>query len=497
MYKPNLNMPLAIPYNERGMAGFTHTNTNSEDQRKINCFYEVTKSALTGQGKLDLTKRPGVSVDGNSYGVSAQAAYLIITKPLGSMADNSNTPWVISVNGSDITASDSASTSVVFSSGAGYVPCFIDKTLLSNKETIVFQARKADFTSAHRTFYSDSAVASFVEITDGDFTGLTHKGKMEHMDGYAFILESTNKIYNSDLNSLAAWTATSFISKQIRQDAPIGLARLNNQILAFGDETVEAFYNAGNATGSPLLPIRQLHQKVGLVPTTFGTGTHYYCTVENRLYFVGRASGGQRSLGVFSYNGSVFEKVSPSFIDKILGEGSIFSVSSFGFAGQKAVAISLVVTNSATPRWLMFFPEWRDWFEWNSTVFTPVNSSQFFIGATPNQHKMYVFNTSSDNWQDAGTSFTMRTQLNLPQDGHQRKRMAEFGVLADTARASNMLSVEFSDDDYISFINIGAIDLARDIKTLNRGGSYRKRAVRLSSTNALETRLHAFIARIE
>ncbi len=171
-------------------------------------------------------------------------------------------------------------------------------------------------------------------------------------------------------------------------------------------------------------------------------------------------------------------------------------MNSFSFQGKFAISILLTAPTASTQRWLMYFPEWKDWFEWNSTVIQPVNAGQFFLGVAPNQQKIYSF-PATDNWQDAGTNFTMQTQFKLPQDGHQRKRMAEFGVLADTARATNMLSVEFSDDDYVSFINIGAIDLARDIKTLNRGGSYRQRAVRLSSTNALETRLSAFIARIE
>lgn len=516
MYKPNLNMPLATSYNERGVAGFTHTQTNSEDQRKINCFYEVMKNPLTGQGKLSLSKRPGVTINASSFGLSTQAAFgittdffsgltkaALVSSPIVFANPNAATNRIIAYGGSG------SSTAVSLSSGGSVAEIFLDKTFISNVETIVIQARsQATLTAQERTYFSGSSVgAAWTEISDSDFTGGVgppfndrFRGKMEHMDGFAFILLNNNSIINSDLNSLANWTATSFINKLVISDAPVGLTKFSNQILAFGENSVESFYNAGNATGSPLLPIKQLANKIGMVRTSFSVGANYSCILNNKLFFIGRRAGGQASVGLFSYNGSVYEKVSPLYIDKIIGEkvdgDSYFSIGTFGFNGQSAIAISFTPVTATTQRWLMFLPDWNDWFEWNSTVFGPINNGEFFLGVPTNQQRVYNF-TSSDNWQDNGTSYTAQTQFKLPYDGHQRKRMAEFGVLADTARSTNMLSVEFSDDDYISFINIGAIDLARDIKTLNRGGSYRQRAVRLSSTNALETRLHAFVARVE
>src|SRR5260221_11871864 len=76
--EPNGIIPLASSYNERGVAGYSHAVTNSEDQRKINVFYEVVKNAATGKGTLTLSKRPGVlrdsafSAEQNTYGSSSQ-----------------------------------------------------------------------------------------------------------------------------------------------------------------------------------------------------------------------------------------------------------------------------------------------------------------------------------------------------------------------------------------------------------------------------------------
>jgi hypothetical protein len=504
MNKPNLNLPLASSYNERGVAGYTNTVTNRIDQQKVNSYYEVTKNSITGQGRLNLTKRPGVKLNSNFFGVSSQAAYAICNTP---GANNFLNPLVFSVFNTNIVVngpSGSAAAGTIIqtlSSGSAYIPCYLDSTFINSVNTIVLQ-NKIDFLP-HRVFFSTNG-SSWTEIVDTDFTSLNHLGKMEHMDGYAFILDATGnvgRIFNSDLNSLANWTSTNFITKSIIQDVVSGLAKHKNQILAFGAESVEAFYNAGNATGSPLSSIKQLSNRVGLQRSVSVGGTHYYDVVGDFMYFVGRNSGGSKSTGVFSYNGTTYEKVSTPFIDKILSENSFYSVRKIGFFGKTAVAISLTISTASTQRWLMFFPEWKDWFEWNSSVFGPLNSDEMFLGVSPNQNRVYSFGelitSLTDNWQDDGTSYQYMTQFKLPQSGHQRTRMAEFGVLGDTARASNQLLVEFSDDDDQSFYTVGNIELARDIKTLNRGGSYRQRTVRLSSTNALETRLSSFIARIE
>jgi hypothetical protein len=419
-----------------------------------------------------------------------------------------------------VVAVNSGTTKTVYStsSSEAWLPLFVDKTYISNVETVVIQLKLGNQSPPKEKvfFCSASLGAGFTQITDADFvspySGVAGVGKIEHMDGFAFELLSNNIIINSDLNSLANWTSTNFITKQITADKAMGLMKFKNQILAFGSHTVEAFYNAGNATGSPLSSIKQLASRTGLAPTGGAGGSNYYAILGEKLYFLGRQSGSSEDrsdqtalsmAGLFSYDGSRYEKVSNRAIDKIISERLAsklyFGMFSFGFHGKDAIAILLTNPDpiSTTQTWLMYFPEWNDWFEWNSTKFSPRNNGSFFMPTGTDQSKLYNFQIN-DLWQDAGTTnYTMQTQFKLPQDGHHRKRMAEFGVLADTARATNMLSVEFSDDDYVSFINIGAIDLARNIKTLNRGGSYRQRAVRLSSTNALETRLSAFVARIE
>lgn len=503
---------MASTVNERGVAGYTHSVTNSEDQRKLNCIFEVTKNNLTGKGTLTLAKRPGVTIESSTFGSSSQLAYLMLN-PVG----NSPTSRIVfNVLSGDVRSSTSVNNVVIVTGVGNVFPIYCDTTVISNVRNAVVQIATTtgnSDSSAFTYFASSSDIIlgnAWTHITDGDFTSLAFVGKMEHMDGYAFIMDATSRIWNSDVNSLANWTATSFITKGIQIDSPVGLARLNLKLLAFGQESVEVFYNAGNTTGSPLGRISNLAANIGLVATVrnatsnaVGGGTHYYATLENRIYFVGSRSGVSESsisknCGLYAFDGSEFGKVSTGYIDKILSEkssnNSIYSVNVVSIQGQSGIAVCLSVPSASTQRSLVFFPEWKEWFEWTSTIFSPVNGGGYHLGIVQPQ-KLFTF-AATDNWQDNGTSYQYFSQFKLPTKGSPRNVLNMYGVDADTARTANDLTVEISRDDCVSFSTLGTIDLTQDRKVLFRGGAFRNAHIRLGNTNAVETRIHNFIARV-
>lgn len=482
---PNLVVPLASSYNERGIAGFTTTFTSGLDQRKVNCVYRPVANSMTGKTTLYLSRRPGVTIDSSSYGSSGQNAYLVAALTVGD-------DWVFSTSGNDVRASSNSTTTTIVTA-ASWKPTFVDVTSISGTATAVLQITLG---TPQRVFYA-SAIGSWTEITDGDFPASTLCGKMEFMDGFAFALARDNRIYNSDINSLANWTAGNYITKQIEQDTAVGLAKYRNQIIAFGLHTAEVFVNAGNAAGSPLQSVKSLAAKVGSPRVLGGTKTtHYYAIVNETLFFVGTKSNSS-SKGLFAYNGERFERVSTPFIDSILSTTTvIYSVNGFEFMGRSAVAIGLDDPSSATQRWLMFFPEWKEWFEWSSSVFRPVNDGDKFLGVDQNQHKLYAFG-SADNWQDDSTDYTRTVQFKLPKNGNHRKFMRWCGVQGDTARSAQSLNVSFSDDDDQNFSTARVIDRTSDKPQIYRCGSYRTRTVRLTDSGNFEGRIESFLARID
>lgn len=489
--EPNVVVPLANSYNSRAIAGFTNVITSGIDQRKINSMYEPVINAISGQSTLYLIKRPGVADVGSTYGTSGQVAYLWDVAA-GALASTAANRWVFSTSSNDCRVSDASNTTVILTS-AGYAPAFVDKSFITSTDTMVVQLRHTNGTQ--RVFYSN-AIGVWTEITDSDFTTLAHVGKMEFLNGRAYILSRTGaRIYNSDLNSLSAWSATSFLTKQVVQDISTGLARFGDQIIAFGESTMEVFRDVGNPTGSALEAQTDLAQRVGL-PSTVVTGQrHYYTRVGQHMFWRG-----SNPIGVFAWDGQKVEKVSTPTIDKILAERQHYFVSSMDISGQTAVVIGLDLPSATTQRALLFFPEWKDWFEWNSTVFIPQSSQRMMdvcLGVGTNQHKLYQISSTSDNWQDAGTNYAFTHQFKIPKQGNALDRMSMFGVAGDTARSAQSLSVEFSDDDYQNFQTARNIDMTSPEKTLFHCGSYKtSRIARLSYTGSLGVRLKDALARI-
>lgn len=73
------------------------------------------------------------------------------------------------------------------------------------------------------------------------------------IDAYLFLAKTgTGDIYNSDLNHPETWTAGSFISSELYPDDVQALVKVNNYLLAIGTQGCEYFYDAANATASPL-----------------------------------------------------------------------------------------------------------------------------------------------------------------------------------------------------------------------------------------------------
>lgn len=509
--KPNMTLPLAISYNQRGQDAYTQAVTNSKDQRKINVVYELVENSITGKKTLYVSRRPGLITGTVISGATSDYPYLTIPDPSGVA-----TSWVAAVvdnAGTDVVVRNNLGTSSTIVTGVvSEWPQYFDRTVISGTQYGVLQTNNA--ASANNRAWYSSAVGSWTQISDSTYTGLSTSavGKLEHLDGFALQMTSDNKIYNSDINSLSAWGDASYITKSIEQDVGRGLARLGNLILAFGAETVEGFVNAGQASGSPLRRVPEISERIGLQavfgdvdvdpPISPNGSRHYYATIGKRIFFVGRRN--RSAQGVFTFNGTTFEKVSTPIIDRMLiNAGDFRHVCQVTVYGQDAVAISLSAYSATTQRWLMFFPHWNEWFEWTSTYAQCVNDGYNFIGigGTGSCDELMRFSTA-ENYVDGNVGVStvaipVTLQFILPDEDGSRHLMRWCGVVGDTQSSASNLAVEFSDDDFTTFSTARNIDLTASRKKITRCGSYLKRAVRLTNSDNHALRLTSFIARVE
>lgn len=482
--KPNVSVPLVASFNQRGLAGYTQAVTNSDDQIKLNSIYEPIQNAATGKNTLYLSKRPGVKLLTGTWGTSSQISYLHDIDVDGAG------PVLFYTVGDDIITENGAST--LITTAAGYAPAFVDKTMLANDVYLVLQLRNSTGGMTH--WLSNNLAVGFTQFTT---SAGSDRGKMEFLDGYAFTTDVNDggQIYNSQLNTLSTWPASNFVTRRAKLDQATGLGRFGSQLISWGTASMEVYRNAGTPFGSPLEFVPSLTQEYGLERVDVVGMRHYYAIVGGKLYWKGA-----NPHGVFAYNGQTVEKVSSLAVDKILAERQHYFIGPLGFSGQVALVIGLDLVTAATQRSLLFFPAWKDWFLWTSTVFIPQanpRDDNLFLGVSSNQHRLYSLHTSSNVFTDAGTNYEWLHQFKLPKPGNGFQRLDMFGLMGDTATAALNISTQFSFDDWGSLTSGRVIDMTSHDKRITRCGGMRTPVgVRLSYTGTESVRLEAAIARI-
>ena len=195
--------------------------------------------------------------------------------------------------------------------------------------------------------------------------------------------------------------------------------------------------------------------------------------VQDKLFFVGKQNlAGAASLGFYAYDGSRIEeiKVPPAML-RLLTELGFYSIDRFSFKGKTAVAILLTnPTTTSGHRWLMFFPEDQDWFEWTSDVFCPINNNGYCLGqkktGADTTANTYIISDSvyTDTTNSTTTNYPVSIQFSLPSEDGDWHTMSECGVVGDTNRTATSLTIEKSTDDFQNWVSVGTIDMTKNKK---------------------------------
>ena len=474
-------------------------STTLYDQRFTNCFPETTKNPITGSGKLVLVKRAGW---GSGGATDAGASYYATTGGC-TWSGYSTGPRAVFcfINGTTLKVMSWNSTASIVGATISNITAglqYLSETLVSNGGALgshlTLVAKKSTDSLPH-AWYLREGDASWTEITDVDFpanipvTPLTLRGGMVHMDGYAFVMDSIGQIWNSDLNSLSAWTSTSFINTSIVPDGGVGLARTKNLVVAFGTSSIEFFQNAGNATGSPLQRISSATIRIGAL---FISGYETIKQVGDDIYFIGVPSD-SGAPGVYVINGTSVKKISNAAIDKrIYAEALNVGIAGVvGIFGQKHLFLTVSASHMATygtPVYCLDTGLW--WYYIDSGAPIATGGNVYNSCATLNSADSYAervwFPTDYDQGygQASGTALTMSVQTVAIDHGTDNlKECTAFRLIADTQTVSGNASVSYSDNDYVSFSTAKTIDMTQKQKKLDVGlGWFRSRAWKIVET---------------
>lgn len=453
-------------------------STTTKDQRLVNCYVEtIERGTAYVPGRVAVVKRPGIDY------------YLSQTVGVGRgiWAYNGHIWYVI---GNQLYMDNTAKTVLTTSTGAvGSVAC-----TTAGVPSLFF----CDGTKG----YVIDSTNTVTIITDVDFPS-PHVPSPAYIDGYVCIIRgSSADVYNSDLEAPTSWTASNYLTAELFSDNAVGLARQNNMIVVFGANSTEFFYNAANATGTPLARYPGAFLQMG-TQAPYATGQN-----ERFCFFIGSSFSGGRT--VWKLDGYTPTPVSTDAIDRVLNlEGTAISNATsmlLRLQGHFFYVLHL------TSRTFVYDIDEEVWHEWTSsysqtTINTttiggtlPINTREinrttlvttttvsqinlaFNYAADIGDGRVYLLGSSSgkvglfneSSYQDVGLPVTVEFTTPIIDYGTTRRKfMHQLTVVGDLVSSS--LYLRWSDNDYQTYSSYKTLQLnSRPVFT--RLGMFRRRS---------------------
>lgn len=498
-------LPITGPYNTRINATNALTSTSgivgagvvgamvvgrgagvsTKDRRFVNCWTETISDQIQQSKTVYLVKRPG---------------FAALNTPQSGSIGNAILVWTGQGTGTKVMSAFGATNSSIYDGTTRLVTNNSDTTVITGKatgitESIISSTPTLAITSSDSTAWYYQDAGTVTKISDGDYPGNAGKtvvGTFAHMDGYAFVLTQDGLLYNSDLNSLTAWSASSFLSVNSYPDKGVGCIRKGDKIMAFGTESIQFFYNAGNAIGSPLSRIEPMTVKVGC------SNANAITQLGNDVYWSGSSPEG--GLAVYGYSDSI-RKISSPEIDRIL---ILAGANNISLSSLKIYGRSFVVVNASTVTFVYCLEEGL-WHQWTST--TPLWSKcagvsagneqvTYSISSLSTSGKVFVINPASYTYQDNGVSYTATAQSGLMGSGRNRNSYYDIELISDKEDSESIVTVAVSDDDYNTTTTLGTIDLSQTRGRIPLAGSSYRRSWILSHSSNTPFRIEAIAGRV-
>ena len=331
---------------------------------------------------------------------------------------------------------------------------------------------------------------TLTEVTDVDYPTSLVDG-VAFLDQYVFVLDDKGTVWNSVVSDPTSWETTDFITAEGEPDAGVAITTHYNYIVVFGEYTVEFFYDAANASGSPLDKVDASIIHIGCAA---GQSVQKF---DNTVMWVGQdRSGGKR---VYMLEGTSQTPVSSKPVERLLNaEGStIGDATSFvvRIEGHTFYAVTLPTLDKT----VVFDNVDKVWCEWTSYNGTTEGAFEGKYVAEVDgvqyvQHESSgkIFTLDTDIYQDDGNVIKVEGVTDLfDGDVSANKFQTRLDIVGDEASSSSTLSISYTDDNYKTYSTPRNVDLS-DRAFLTRLGRFQRRAYKYTHESNTPMRLEAF-----
>lgn len=463
-------IPLAAPVGEREPAA-------GKDPRLKNCFKETVQEE--GKPTVYITKRWGLKASTNTGSVAAGRGIHV---------------W------------------------KGNVYVVVGNQLFKNGVDATSSGTRTLDTSTGRVFFAEAADGSGLlliqdktELYTYNGTALTKEGDVDIptpvsglvvLDQFAFLMNSNAVLSSSAVGDVQTWNADS-ITAEVKADPGVAISRYINYLVAFGEDTIEFFYDAANPSGSPLSRFEGMSILVGCAAGDTVT------LADQKLVFVARSPKGGRYVGMMD-KGFEVKRISTNAIDEVLDKEGANISNAYGYhirKGGKNLYILTLPTIAA--RTFVADLDEKTWDEWTSDV---SGTETYFTGvdAADNDGTVYILDenngryyeldpeTYQDNSGVTAENILFEVVTKKWDDKNtQNKFMHRLKPIGDLQTSASALNIAWSDDDYKTFSTNRSVDMSNSENWLTRLGIFKRRAFRLQHTANTALRLEALEVNVE
>jgi hypothetical protein len=334
------------------------------------------------------------------------------------------------------------------------------------------------------TLIQISTASAVTYCVDADLP-VPHDPNLIFIDGYIVVAKvGTGDMYNSDNNAPLSWTAGNFIDAEIEADTIVRLFKVSNYIVAAGKETLEYFWDAAIATGSPFqrndTPVKRISYLAAAAQE------------QNITYFIGKELNSDYQ--VYKMYDFKCEPVGTSMMSRYLNTlgtdyntwvGNIVAFQGHRFyvvaAGTKTYAMDL-----ETGLWTRFAYQ-------NNSTFNIIRSHGY-RSATSNT-TIFALGDGTSTWykfdetlyQDNGNPFSCVIVTDTNDFGTlNRKNMHRLTFYADQPPIDVNMLVQWTDDDYQTYTTGVTTNMNSELPCVRQLGNFRQRAFKFTfSANSL------------
>lgn len=445
-------LPLVITPENRG-------NTATKDSRLINCYCERQEDK-----SVWVFKRCGTARSSQPSG--------------GAAAGRGMWTWLgdtYSVFGATLYKGNTSLGTVDATNGVYYWSSCLGST------------KKLQLGNGVKAYNYDSS-SGLVLINDADFPSSFAKG-WGYLDGTTYVLRPDGGIQGDDINTPTDWDALNVIIAQIEPDNGVALAKQLVYIIAMKQWSGEVFYDAGNATGSPLGSVQG-------AKINFGCASEdSVAQIDDILLWVCTNRTG--SPQVIMLSGLKAEIVSTDPIERLLGHLDFTTIYSFvvKITGHRFYVLTSVVSNLT----LVYDLDQQLWHQWTDTdgnyfpfvaaVAGPTDLQTYLQHASDG----YIYQLDETYYTDNNALFSVDIYTpNYDGGTRRRKQLNMMNFVADQVSGS-ILQVRSNDFDYdaTKWTNFRNVDLSVERPMLMNNGTFKRRAYHFRHRSQTAFRIQA------